>query len=108
MNIFLKQASDTLSLYRLYNIKIELTEKNNLKYSSLYKYTAEELQAVKEYIIENLYKRFIISSQASFAALILFIRKEDSSLCFCMNYRKLNAIFKKNVYPILLINEMLD
>jgi superfamily II DNA or RNA helicase len=106
--VFLKQASDTLSPYRLYNIKIELTEENNLGYSSLYKYTAEELQAVKEYIIKNLHKRFIISSQAPFAALILFIRKEDSSLHFCVDYRKLNTISKRDAYSILLIDETLD
>ncbi len=43
LDVFFKQASDTLSLYWLYDYKIELTADNNLEYSLFYKYSAEEL-----------------------------------------------------------------
>ncbi len=46
------------------------------------------LQKVKEYLEENLKKKFITFSKASFASSILFVEKKDDSLCFCMNYRK--------------------
>jgi hypothetical protein len=54
INVFLKSALDKLPPYRLYDHKIQL--KNNLPigYSPLYKQTTEELQAIKEYITENL------------------------------------------------------
>ncbi len=66
-----------------------------------------KLQKIKMYLEENLKKKFIILSKASFALLILFVEKKDDSLCICMNYQKLNALIKKDCYSILLINEVL-
>jgi len=45
-----------------------------------------KLQKIKEYLEENLKKKFITFSKASFASSILFVEKKDDSLCFCMNY----------------------
>ncbi len=66
-----------------------------------------KLQKIKEYLKENLKKKFITLSKASFALSILFVEKKDDSFCFCMNYWKLNALIKRNRYSILLINEVL-
>ena len=52
-------------------------------------------------------KEFIIFNYASFISFILFIKKSNEGLRFCVNYRKLNAIIKRNRYFILLINEIL-
>ncbi len=70
---------------------------------SLYK-----LQKVKKYLNENLFKKFIIFSKASYFSLILFILKANEDLWFCVNYWKLNAIIKRNHYSLSLINEMID
>jgi len=45
-----------------------------------------KLQKIKEYLKENLKKKFITLNKASFALLILFIKKKDDNLCFYMNY----------------------
>ncbi len=66
-----------------------------------------KLQKIKEYLKDNLKKKFITLSKASFASLILFVEKKDDSLCFCVNYWKLNALIKRDRYSILLINEVL-
>ncbi len=66
-----------------------------------------KLQKIKKYLEENLKKKFITFSKALFALLILFVKKKDDSLCFCVNYWKLNALIKRNHYSILLINEVL-
>ncbi len=66
-----------------------------------------KLQKIKEYLKENLKKKFITLSKNSFASSILFVKKKDNSLCFCMNYWKLNALIKRNHYSISLINEVL-
>ncbi len=66
-----------------------------------------KLQKIKEYLKKNLKKKFIIFSKASFASLILFVKKKDNSLRFYVNYWKLNALIKRNHYSILLINEVL-
>jgi hypothetical protein len=46
----------------------------------------EELEAVKEYIMENLDKGFIVPSNVLFALLILMAKKQDGGLCFCVDY----------------------
>ncbi len=66
-----------------------------------------KLQKIKKYLEENLKKKFITFSKASFTSSILFIEKKDDSLRFCVNYRKLNALIKRNRYSIFLINEVL-
>ncbi len=66
-----------------------------------------KLQKIKEYLEENLKKKFITLSKASFASSILFVKKKDDNLCFCVNYWKLNALIKRNCYSILLIDEVL-
>jgi hypothetical protein len=68
---------------------------------------AEELEVVKKYLVKNLDKGFIKPSQALFAALVLFVKKPDGSLCFCINYKKLNLLTKKDRYLLPLINETL-
>ena len=58
--------------------------------------SAEELKVVKKYLVKNLDKGFIKPSQAPFMALVLFVKKLDGSLCFYINYRKLNLLTKKD------------
>ncbi len=69
--------------------------------------SSHKLQKIKEYLEENLKKKFITFSKASFASSILFVEKKDDSLRFCVNYRKLNALIKRDRYSILLIDEVL-
>ncbi len=64
-----------------------------------------KLQKIKKYLIEHLNKEFIFFSFASYVSLILFIEKKDESLRFCVNYRKFNALIKRNRYSLLLIDE---
>jgi hypothetical protein len=52
--------------------------------------TTAELETVKEYLINNLDKGFIEASQALYVAPVLFVKKPDGSLRFCINFWKLN------------------
>ena len=89
---FSKQASDTLLLYWLYDHKIKLVKDVDLGFSPLYKMTTEELETVKEYLVNNLYKGFIKPSQVPFVAPVLFVKKPNRGLRFCINFCKLNQI----------------
>jgi transposase InsO family protein len=104
---FSKVESDTLAPHRPYDHRIELEAENTLGYSPLRQHSLEELLAAKKYIEENLHKGFIEPSQAPFASPILFVRKGDGSLRFCVDYRKLNALTRKDRYPLPLIDETL-
>jgi hypothetical protein len=84
--VFFKSKSDKLFSHRLYNHKIELKDDNTLRYSLLYKITTAELETVKKYLINNLDKGFIEASQALYTAPVLFVKKPDRSLRFCINF----------------------
>ncbi len=73
----------------------------------MYLMLSHKLQKIKKYLEKNLKKKFITFSKAFFASLILFVKKKDDSLCFCINYWKLNALIKRNRYSIFLIDEVL-
>jgi len=107
LNVFDREKTTQLSLHQSYDHKIELEEESQLFRSQLYFMSSYKLQKVKEYLKENLKKKFITLSKASFTSSILFVKKKDDSLRFCMNYRKLNALIKRNRYSILLIDEVL-
>ena len=86
LNVFDREKTTQLSLHQSYDHKIELEEESQLSRSQLYFMLSYKLQKIKEYLEENLKKKFIILSKASFASSILFVKKKDNSLCFCMNY----------------------
>jgi hypothetical protein len=52
-------------------------------------------------------KGFIAPSQSPFAAPILFARKSNGGLHFCVDYRKLNVVTYKDCYPLPLLDETL-
>jgi hypothetical protein len=78
IDIFSKLILDQFLLYRSYDYKIVLeSDKKELTYSLLYKISAEELETTKQYLLENLDKGFIKTSQILFAAFIFFCQKTE-------------------------------
>jgi len=57
--------------------------------------------------MDNLVKGFIKPSQALFTSPILFIKKPNRGLYFCINYYKLNNITYKDRYPLPLLDKTL-
>ena len=111
LDVFSKADSDELPPFRpSVDHKIELlpdAQPEDLGYTGLWKLSTEELEAARKYITDNLQKGFIEPSGAPWAAPILFAVKGDGSLRFCVDYRKLNAMTKKDQYPLPLIDETL-
>jgi hypothetical protein len=106
-DVFSKAGLNLLPPHRLYDYKIHLESDIPLGYSLLYNQSADELCITKQYLVNNLGKGFIIPSQAPYASLILFVKKPSSGLRFYINFRKLNALTRKDRYPLPLINETL-
>ena len=101
---FSKKDSNVLPPHRPdINYNIKLTEENTLSLSLLYSISLEQLQLVKTYLNEHLKSGFITYSDASYASPVLFIKKPGGGWRFCIDYRKLNDLTKKDVYPIPLI-----
>ncbi|MBW0495182.1 hypothetical protein O181_034897 [Austropuccinia psidii MF-1] len=55
----------------------------------------------------NIEKGFIQTSSSSTGAPVLFFKKKDGGLCLCVDYHKLNAVTRKNKYPVPPMNQLL-
>jgi transposase InsO family protein len=106
-DVFSKAASDRLPPHRSYDHCIQLESENTLGYSPLWHQSTDELKAIKQYLLENLDKGFIEPSQAPYASPTLFVKKPNGSLRFCVDFRKLNLLSRKDRYPLPLIDETL-
>ena len=67
----------------------------------------DELLILRKTLIEHLDKEFIRVSNSLAAALVLFVKKSERELRFCVDYRALNRLTRKNRYLLSLINETL-
>ncbi len=105
LNVFFKKKANILSSHRKHDHKIEIETKKSHEYASLYNMSKYELLLIKKYLQKHLNKKFIETSIASYASFILFAKKFDEELRFCVDYRKLNVIIKKNRYFISFIAE---
>ncbi len=105
LDVFNRAMINQLSLHRFYDHKIELIDEEMLFWSRLYQMFNHKLQKIKKYLINHLNKEFIFFSFALYVSLILFIEKKDDSLRFCVDYRKLNALIKRDRYSLSLIDE---
>jgi hypothetical protein len=106
--LFSRRDSDSLPEHKpTVDHKIDLTSENTLTFEPLRRMTDEQLSETKRYIVDNLHKGFIEPSNAPYAAPILFARKPNGGLRFCVDYRKLNELTKRDPYPIPLIDEMM-
>lgn len=110
LDVFSKAESDVLPIARPgVDHRIKLNEgrtPEELRFNPLYKMSLEESEACKKYIVENLQKGFLESSHAPWAAPVLFVPKPGGrGLRFCVDYRKLNTLSRKDRYPLPLIDE---
>jgi len=74
----------------------------------IYSLSAEKLNALQQYLKENMQKEFIRELQSSAEYSILFVLKLNESLRLCVDYRALNNIMIKNSYSLSLISELQD
>jgi hypothetical protein len=108
-DVFSKSESSILLLHRFIDHKVELLpDAAPLKAHPLYSMSANQLIALKEYFTEALRKEWIVPSAAEYGFSVLFAKKFNDGLRFCVNYRAMNARLKKNIYPLPLIFEILD
>ena len=93
---------------KFYDYKIELKDnQSQMSKSRVYQMSISKLMKIKKYLKKNLKKKFISFSSVLYVSSILFVAKLNESFRFCINYRKFNAIIRRNRYPIFFIEEIL-
>ena len=107
-DIFSKTKAEVLPPHYPYNLKINLEEGAQPPVGPIYSLSASEQEALKEFIEKNLNTGFIRPTSSPHGVPVLFVKKKDGSLCFCVDFRSLNHISKKDCYPLLLISDLLD
>ena len=110
INVFNKLQANVLFSHRFYNYKLKFIEKvnkNALFKNRIYLLLSHKFEQVKKYLNKHFKKEFIVFNYVLFISFILFVEKLNEDLRFCINYRKLNVIIKRNRYLISLINEIL-
>ena len=60
-------------------------------------------------LLQNMQKRDIIRpSNSPWASPIVLVRKQNGTLRFCVDYRKLNGVTRKDAYPLPRVDDALD
>jgi hypothetical protein len=79
-NVFEKNKANQLPEHRLYDCPIDLEEGHSPPFDPMYGLSEPELQALRDYLTENLAKGFVQHSKSPTGAPILFVKKKDGSL----------------------------
>ncbi|CAJ1057674.1 uncharacterized protein LOC108874699, partial [Xyrichtys novacula] len=102
--VFSKEQSLILPPHRPYDCAIDLLPGAPLPSSRLYNLSRPEREAMEDYIQDSLTSGLIRPSSSPLAAGFFFVKKKDSSLRPCIDFRGLNDITIKNKYPLPLID----
>ena len=105
--LFRKVDADKLPPHRPHDHNVNLKEGFTPPFGPLYSLSRPELEALRDWLQENLSKGFIRASSSPAGSPILFVKKGDGSLRLCVDYRVLNEGTIKNRYPLPLIKETL-
>ena len=108
IKVFSRADSEELPPHRSSDHYIKLKEGATPPLGLLYNISRDEQEVLKDYLKDNLSKGFIRASQSPAASPVLFVKKADGGLRFCVDYRALNELTVKNRYPIPLLNETLQ
>lgn len=74
----------------------------------LYRMSTSELGELKSQLEELLENKFVRPSISSQGAPLLLVKKKDSSISLCVDYRQLNKVDIKNDYRLPIIDDLMD
>lgn len=77
-------------------------------HQSPYRVSMKEREAIRKQIKEMLHDDVIEPSQSPWASPVVLVKKRDNTLRLCVDYRRLNKVTRKDVYPLPRIDDALD
>nr|GEV61449.1 putative reverse transcriptase domain-containing protein [Tanacetum cinerariifolium] len=90
------------------NNVVRVVETNGTKLGSLYRLAPSELEELSGQLKEFQDKSFIRPSLSPWGVLVLFVKKKDGSFRTFINYKELNKLTVKNLYPLPRIDDLFD
>jgi hypothetical protein len=106
-DVFSETAFDSLPERRKWDHAIELERKPSPGFRKVYPMTLAEQMEMDAFLEEALATGRIRQSKSPLGAPVFFIKKKDGKLHFVQDYRALNAITRKNRYPLPLIDDLI-
>ncbi|GFX09898.1 retrovirus-related Pol polyprotein from transposon 297 [Trichonephila clavipes] len=73
-----------------------------------YRVSPTERRIIHEEVQKMLDEGIVQPSESPWSSPVVLVRKKDGSWRFCVDYRKLNSVTKKDVYPLPRIDDTLD
>ncbi|XP_072146219.1 uncharacterized protein [Dermacentor andersoni] len=73
-----------------------------------YRVSATERRVIDEHVGDMLRRGVIQPSHSPWASPVVLVKKKDGTIRFCVDYRRLNKITRKDVYPLPRIDDALD
>ncbi|QRW21225.1 Retrotransposable element Tf2 protein [Rhizoctonia solani] len=90
------------------NLTCHLLPDAKPQHGPIYSLGPREDAELKETIEKQLKARLIQPSKSPMASPILFVKKKNGKLRMCVDYRRLNSMTKKNVYPLPLPQNLIE
>jgi len=90
------------------DLGIDLEEGKTVPMKKIYPLSYDQLEELHRYIKQNEDCGWIRSVKSGKASPIMFVKKKNSQLRLCADYRALNEVTKKDRHPLPLISEALD
>ena len=85
-DIFSKSKADMLAPHCEHNLKINLADAASPPLGATYSLSSSKLGSLHEFLDEHLAMGFICPSSSTHAALVLFVHKNNGSLCLCVDF----------------------
>jgi hypothetical protein len=106
-DVFSETAFDSLPERRKWDHAIELEREPSPGFRKVYPMTLTEQTKMDAFLEEALATGCIRQSKSPLGAPVFFIKRKDGKLRFVQDYRALNAITRKNRYPLPLIDDLI-
>ena len=65
-------------------------------------------ELIDQHVKDMLQKNIIVPSSSPWSSPVILIKNKDGSWRYCVDYRRLNIVTKKDVYPLPRIDDALD
>jgi hypothetical protein len=106
-DVFSETAFDSLPERHKWDHAIELERKPSPGFHKVYPMTLTGQTEMDAFLEEALATGHIRQSKSPLGVPVFFIKKKDGKLHFIQDYRALNAITRKNQYPLPLIDDLI-
>ncbi|QRV82688.1 Retrotransposable element Tf2 protein [Ceratobasidium sp. AG-Ba] len=106
--IFTEEEISPLPPHRPYECKITLKPDAVPRHGPIYSLGPREDEELQKTVTKQLEAGLIRLSKSPMASPVIFVKKKNGTLRMCIDYRKLNDMTVKNVYPLPRSNDLIE